>query len=262
VLLNEFRPKIIYAYPTPLALFCEYLQDSCLPFHHPVSAICTAESVLPQQRQLIERTLDCRVFEHYGSREFGMIGAECEAHQGIHLHPEAAYVEFVPIEGAETEGLYEILVTDLLNYGMPLIRYQVNDCAIVASASCSCGRGFPIVERMVGRTTDNFFLLDGSVVPGVSLTNRVIQVCPGLKKVQVIQNTECCFHIKYVPGPEFSERDLELLDSKLRLFLPNPVEWTFERVDEIERERSGKTRFCISHVHKQHSDVMVVDTRR
>lgn len=249
-LLNDFQPKIIYAYPTPLTIFCEYLRDCGRAYHSPRSAICTAEPLLPQQRQIIEQTLQCAVFEHYGSRDFGMVAAECEVHSGLHFNPAAVYVEFLPIEGAGQEGLHEILVTDLLNYGMPMIRYRVNDCAILAPNPCSCGRGFPLVKKIAGRTADNFYLPSGNVVPGVSLTNRVIQVCPGLKKLQMIQNTLTDFHVRYVPGPDFNASDLELLKSKLRVFFSDPLEWTFEQVGEIERERSGKTRFCISHVKK------------
>jgi phenylacetate-CoA ligase len=247
-LLSEFRPKIIYAYPTPLTLFCEYLQGCGRPYHRPKSAICTAEPLQDHQRKVIEQALGCKVFEHYGTRDFGMVGAECEAHQGMHLHSAAVYVEFVPIAGAESEGLHEVLVTDLLNEGMPMIRYRINDCAVLAPSPCTCGRGFPLIKKIVGRTTDNFYMANGNVVPGVALTNRVIQVCPGLKKVQVIQNTLRDFHVRYVPGPNFSASDLELLGSKLRVFFPDPLQWTFEEVGEIERERSGKTRFCISHV--------------
>jgi phenylacetate-CoA ligase len=249
-LLNVFRPKIVYAYPTPLTLFCEYLRDCGRPYHHPVAAICNAEPLLLHQRQVIEQTLGCPVFEHYGTRDFGTVGAECEMHQGMHLNPSAVFVEFIPLQGAEEENLHEILVTDLLNYGMPLIRYRVNDCAVLAPNPCGCGRGFPVIKKIVGRTTDNFYLAGGSVVPGVALTNRVIQVCPGLKKVQVIQNTMSDFHVRYVPGPGFSASDLELLGSKLRVFFPDPLQWTFEKVVDIEREPSGKTRFCISHVKR------------
>lgn len=248
-LLNEFRPKIIYAYPTPLGLFCEYLLDCGRPYHRPVSAVCTAEPLQDHQRIVIEKALGCRVFEHYGTRDFGMVGAECEAHEGMHLHSAAVYAEFVPLEGGEADGMCEILVTDLTNDGMPMIRYRINDCAIPSPSLCSCGRGFPLVKKIVGRTVDNFVLADGSVVPGVALTNRVIQLCPGLKKTQVIQNTVTDFHVRYVAGPGFSSSDLEMLRSKLRVFFTESVNWTFEEVSEIARERSGKTRFCISHVN-------------
>jgi phenylacetate-CoA ligase len=144
--------------------------------------------------------------------------------------------------------LHEILVTDLLNFGMPLIRYRVNDCTVPASRVCACGRGFPLIQKIAGRTTDNFHLPSGSVVPGVALTNRVIQVCPGLRKIQVIQTARDAFHVRYVPGVSFTSADLEQLSKKLKVFFPDELRWTFEEVGEIHRERSGKTRFCISHV--------------
>jgi phenylacetate-CoA ligase len=169
------------------------------------------------------------------------------------------YVEFLPIQGAELEGLHEILVTDLQNYGMPFIRYRINDCALVATGPCACGRGFPLIKKIVGRTTDNFYMPNGDVVPGVALTNRVIQVCSGLRKLQVIQKTLYDFHVRYVPGPNFGTSDLEFLLTRLRVFFPDSIRWTFEEVTEIERERSGKTRFCISYVRRDLTSAAVAE---
>jgi hypothetical protein len=84
----------------------------------------------------------------------------------------------------------------------------------------------------------------------VSLTNRVLKVCLGLKKVQIIQETFHDFHVRYVPGPGFADGDLAILRGNLRRFLPDDLNWTFEQVEEIPRERSGKTRFCISRLSK------------
>jgi phenylacetate-CoA ligase len=192
--------------------------------------------------------LGCKVFEHYGSREFAMIAGECERHQGLHVNTAAAYVEFLPVQGADVEGLQELLVTDLLNYGMPLIRYKVNDCTILGQSECPCGRGFPLLRQITGRMTDVFHLPNGDIVPGVALTNRVLKVCPGLKKVQVIQEAMDHFVVCYVPGTAFGQTDLDSLTANLRRFLSEDVKWTFERVTDIQRERSGKTRFCISKV--------------
>jgi phenylacetate-CoA ligase len=246
--MNGFRPKVLYAYPTPAALFCEYLRDSGLPYVRPKTVICTAERLEPQQRQLIESVLNVRVFEQYGSREFGIIASECERHCGLHINPAAAFIELCPFDTDDSKDLRELVVTDLLNYGMPLIRYKVNDCTTGTVAACDCGRGYPVIGPIAGRTTDVFRLADGSVVPGVALTNRVLQVCPGLKRTQFIQETLQDFRVKYVPGPDFSAADLERLRKRLLLFFPEGLNWIFEEVQEIEREKSGKTRFCISRV--------------
>ena len=243
----EFRPHAIYAYPTPLALFCEYLKQSGKPFPSVNSVICTAEPLFAAQRSIIESVLGCRVFEQYGSREFGMIGGECEVHAGLHINPLAALVEFVPVENAAAD-LHEVIVTDLLNFGMPLIRYSIGDCAVPVDAPCSCGRGYPRIGQLAGRTTDVFYLPDGSKVPGVSLTNRVVKEIPGVEQMQVIQEELDHVQINYVPGTTFSAADLDFLTAKLRNFFPPSVRLTFQKVDRIEREPSGKTRFCICRI--------------
>ena len=260
-LLNDFQPKVIYAYPTPLTIFCEYLRDSGRPYHYPRSAICTAEPLLPQQRQTIEQTLRCPVFEHYGTRDFGMVAAECEAHQGMHLNPSAVFVEFVPVEGADVDGLHEILVTDLLNYGMPLIRYRINDCAIPASDPCACGRGYPLIQKIMGRTADVFQLPNGSRVPGISLHRVITELCPGFKKLQIIQDTLTDFRIRFVTTERFQTTDLDFLTKRLDERFGNSLSWSFESVPEIERERSGKTRFCISHVKRNDTNPVPEETR-
>ena len=152
--------------------------------------------------------------------------------------------------GAEVDGLCELVVTDLLNDGMPLIRYRINDCAIPAEPGCACGRGYAMLGKVSGRTADNFVLPDGNIVPGISLQNRVIKVCPGIKKIQIVQETPAQFVIRYVPGATFAAEDLKSLDSKLSEYFGQSVRWKFEPVADIQREASGKTRFCISHVSR------------
>lgn len=247
--LNQLRPRAIMAYPTPLQLFCEHLERSGRPYWRPRTAVCTAEAVSPQARQQIERTLGCPVFEQYGSREFGLVAGECEMHCGLHLNPLAAYVEFAPLPGAGAEGPFELLVTDLLNHGMPLIRYRINDCAARGEMAwgCGCGRGFPLLPPILGRTGDVFRLPDGSLVPGVAL-NRMPRLAPGIARIQMIQETLTRFTLRYVPADTFTAGDLDVARGTLAQFFPPGTDWSFEPVAEIPREASGKTRFCISKV--------------
>jgi hypothetical protein len=69
--------------------------------------------------------------------------------------------------------------------------------------------------------------------------------------MQVIQDTIDSFRIRYVPGPGFSPSDLQNLGEILKFYFGSSVTWKFEQTAEIERERSGKTRFCISHVNQK-----------
>ena len=244
--LDAFRPHAIIAYPTPLAVFSEYLLASNYKGHLPRTAICTAEPLTPDQREVIERAWHCKVFELYGARDFGMVGGECEQHDGMHLNPFTIFAEILPL--AEADGVCEIIATELLNFGFPLIRYRINDCVYPRSPICACGRGFPLIGKIEGRITDNFYLPNGDLVPGVSLTNRVIKTASGIKKMQVIQERLDRFVIRYVPDAAFTPTSIPELTKKFHAFLGSGIEFEFTQVDEIPRERSGKTRLCISKV--------------
>ena len=244
--LNAFRPKTIIAYPTPLAIFAEYLATSGKDYRRPENIIVTAEPLSAEQRRSIEAAFGVRPYLQYGARDFGMVASECEQHEGLHYNPLAVYLEFAPIG----DGVAEVLVTDLTNRAMPMIRYKVGDCALPIEAACPCGRGFPRMTEVVGRTVDNFILANGSIVPGVALTNRVLKDFAVLKKVQIIQQDYEDFVVRYVPGPQFNQQNLAAVTEVMRKFVGATSRIAFVPVDDIARERSGKTRLCISHMQR------------
>lgn len=246
--INRFRPRVLCAYPSPLVALADYLRRSGRPMHAPRGILYTAEAMAAEDRPWVGQVLRAPLFELYATRDVGTIAGECEAHAGMHLHPEAAWVEYARL-GSQPEAPYELLLTDLLNYGMPIIRYRINDCVAAPpdpAAPCACGRGFPKLPPLLGRVSDVFQLPDGTLVPGVSLTGRV--VIPNIVQMQVIQEGVGQFRLRYVPGPAFAPENLAALRRRLQDFLPGDLHWEIESVQAIEREASGKTRFCINRI--------------
>lgn len=105
-----------------------------IPFA-PKSVIVGAEKLHAYQRETIERVFRTDVFETYGSREFMLIRAECEKHQGLHLSMENLFVEILDEDGYPTPHGEEgnVVITDLFNYGMPL--------SVCERGSCDCRMG-------------------------------------------------------------------------------------------------------------------------
>lgn len=246
--INRFRPQVICAYPSALVALADYLRRSGRDLVPARGALFTAEALAAEERPWVEKALGMPLFELYASRDVGTIAGECEAHAGMHLNPEAAVVEYVPLAGPGAP--YELVITDLLNYGMPLIRYRIRDCVVsppAATDACPCGRGWPRLPPLIGRVSDVFCLPDGTLVPGVSL-HRAAVVAPGIAQVQYIQEGVRSFRLRYVPGPQYTPADLQALRRRLQDFLPGDLEWIIEPVAAIEREPSGKTRFCINRL--------------
>src|SRR5207245_1302977 len=124
----------------------------------------------------------------YGSREFMLIGSECECHEGLHLTAENLLVEVLDDDGRPTPENKEgnVVITDLYNYGMPFIRYANGDRAVAGWGTCSCGRGLPLLRKVVGRRLDMLQTPDGRLVPG-EFFPHLLKDYPAVRRFQVMQ---------------------------------------------------------------------------
>ena len=251
--LNRHSPRVIFGYAATTGIFADYLHDAGRPFHKPSRLIVTAEPITMEVREKMERIFECLVTEHYGSRDIGMVAAQCDEGHRLHFHPAACYTEFV-LAGCTAEGpMYRLIVTELLNRGMPMIRYDTDDCVLLADAPCPCGSWYPGVKKVLGRAADNFTLPDGSFVTGIAVTAAVARIQEGfshIRRFQLIQKGIQHLHLRYVADGDVVDvqRELSKCRAEVEKLFQIQVRWTAERVREIQRERSGKIRFCISEV--------------
>jgi phenylacetate-CoA ligase len=252
--LNHHRPKVLYGYGVTLARFAEFVRDSNVQHHKPRVIITTAEAITPLERECIELTFGCKATDQYGSRDVGMIGSECEHHSGLHFHPAGCLTEF-EYAGMTSDGpMHRLIVTDLLNYGMPLIRYDTGDCVIVDPAPCPCGRFFPRVKAILGRASDNFVLADGTEVPGNTFATKLALLANGFRHItqlQVIQKEMDRVVLLYAANgnPSAIGQELSRVREALQDMVKVTMHCTMTQVPEIRREASGKLRFCISEVN-------------
>jgi phenylacetate-CoA ligase len=248
--LWRYRPRVIQAYARSAVLFARYLQANRLHAYRPHSIVTSAEILEEEERHLLEDVFGCPVFNRYGCREVSVIASECEAHDGLHVMAEGLYVEIEsagrPAAPGETGS---ILVTDLLNHAMPLIRYRIGDLGSWSAGACRCGRGLPRLERVAGRVTDFLTGCDGRLVSGVYLATYVVAQRPSLGQVQIVQHRagEVTYRVK--PGGAFEPAaDLEYLRRATRQHLGAEAEVSVELVDALPAEPSGKFLFSRSTV--------------
>jgi phenylacetate-CoA ligase len=253
--LNQQRPKVLYGYSVTLARFAEYVLINKLKAHQPKVIITTAEAVSEVERDFIQRAFGSKPTDHYGSRDVGMIGSECESHTGLHFHPAGCFVEF-EYAGVTPDGpMHKLIITDLLNYGMPMIRYSTGDCVIVDEQACACGNWYPKVKKLLGRSNDNLLLPDGTEVPGITFGTRMATMKETLncvRQVQIVQKNTQSLIVRYAAqGDERSiEEELKRLCVLFHDIMKTPVRVNFVRLAEIPREQSGKLRLCISEVKR------------
>jgi phenylacetate-CoA ligase len=249
--LVQAKPTMIRAFVSPIYELAQYMNDVGIDYVKLRGVITTGEPLYEHQRKVISKAFHCGVFDSYRSRETGPLAQECEVHSGMHINAESLYVETVDTgEFRHSEDKAgKIVVTDLLNFGMPLIRYEMGDIGCISDEVCSCGRGLPLIKNIEGRTADILFTPDGKRITAGSLVLYLVDEAPGLVgQIQVIQDKINHVVIRATKDPSLSEniRDYHIMTVK-RLF-GDTMQVSFEEVDRIEIESSGKYRFTVCQI--------------
>jgi len=249
-LLHTHRPRIIQAYARSLLLFARFLKSKGLAPYQPHSIVLSAEALEPEERAEVEQIFRCPLFNRYGCREVSVVASECDAHDGLHVMAEGLYVEIVigdrPAKPGERGS---ILVTDLLNFAMPLIRYRIGDMGSWANQPCSCGRALPKLQSVQGRVTDFIVGSDGRLVSGVFLATYLLAHRPSLGQVQMIQERVGEILYRVQPSRQFNPvADIEYLQKKTREYLGDTMTMRCQQVESLAAEASGKFLYCRSNV--------------
>jgi phenylacetate-CoA ligase len=244
-------PSLLFGHAHSLHLFAEYLRAKCPGVAiRPRAIISTCMVLHDFERRTIEEVFKCRVTNRYGCEEVSLIACECERHDGLHINADGIYLEVLRPDGTPClpgeSGT--IVVTDLANRAMPMIRHPVGDMGALSDRRCPCGRGLPLLEKVEGRVADYVVTPRGELISGISLTENFAVMVPGLEQLQIVQEEVDRFVFRIVKGADFGEKSLEAIRALAAERFGPEVRYECEYVDRIPQEPSGKYRFCISKV--------------
>ncbi|MCP4570868.1 MAG: phenylacetate--CoA ligase family protein [bacterium] len=240
------RPGLLYGHAHSIFIFCEALRERGATVH-PHGIVATSMMLLDHERRVIEEVCGTPVTNRYGCEEVSLIACECERHEGMHLNAEHSIVEFLRDDGSPCAAGEDgrIVVTELVNRGMPMIRYEVGDRGAPSDRVCPCGRGLPMMEGLSGRTADFLRAADGSQVAGISLIENTLTRFPGIRQLQLVQERELAVDVNLVPGEGYGPETADRLTDSLRDALGADFAVELKIVERISQERSGKYRFSI-----------------
>jgi len=241
--LRAFRPRLIYGYPTVIyRVASRMLERGSWPRGwRPRLVACTAEMLLDNQRQTIARAFGCPVANEYGSRDAGLIAAECPA-GSLHLAAEHVVAE---VDAADAEGIGDLLITNLDAYGMPLLRYRVGDRAGLGGGGCECGRPLPVMAPLAGRTNDFLVGRRGKLVHSLAPI-YVLREIPKLAQFRIHQRPDRSLEVQLIPREELTGSELDDIRGRLQRVLDEAVAVEFRFPEAIAPEASGKYRWVVS----------------
>jgi phenylacetate-CoA ligase len=245
-MIQDFKPQYIYGYASALHLFSQMVMKNNLAISLKLKGIVsTSETLYDFQREDIEKVFGCRTINEYGARDGGIIAFQCGDGQ-MHISAENAVIQIVDIKTKKpvTPGMSgSIIITDLNNYVMPRLRYQVGDVGVLSEKKCGCGINLPVLEKIQGREDDTFISLSGSYIHG-HFFNHIARNIDGIKQFQIIQHSCDAVTLKIVKNDIYNDSQLKHFKSEI-LKAMGPVNLNTEFADSIPLSASGKIRYAV-----------------
>lgn len=141
-------------------------------------------------RSHIAEELSIELFDIYGLTEiYGPgIAVDCAAHDGMHYWDDYLYFEIIDPTTGEIlpDGeIGELVITTFKKQGAPLIRYRTHDLTRIITGKCSCGREYPRIDRILGRTDDMIKVKGVNIYPG-QIENLLTHVGGVTSEYQII----------------------------------------------------------------------------
>ncbi|MDA4136672.1 MAG: hypothetical protein OK449_06725 [Thaumarchaeota archaeon] len=220
----RFDPKLIRGAPSYLRLLAEAMADRGVEGLAGRVIRTEGELTDDETRRYLESSFKCRVYDEYSSWDFGNGAWQCERREGYHIDADLLIMEVVRgSERAQAGERGEVVVTNLMNYAMPLIRYRVGDIGVLDDRYCSCGRSLPLLKSVEGRRSDCFQLPGGQLITPRTVMN-VIQGSPGVSRYQAVQESVGKVRIQLMKREGEPDADKEQLMSRCRSILGESME--------------------------------------
>jgi len=195
-------------------------------------------------KERLEGSFNTEIFDRYGPHEVEGIAYACHVHDGMHIAADTVHVEVLddshnPLAPDETGS---IVLTDMDSRLLPLIRYRIGDEGRLFDRPCTCGRGFPLMSELDGRTRDVYVMRSGKKVPPADIASK-LQDIESIALFQVIHEGANGVTARVVPRNQSGfDAIAERVKSQLEKLLGGNETIAIELVDKLELESNGK--FC------------------
>lgn len=246
--LAAVHPDYLLIKPSGLRLLLAYLRDTgtALP---PLRAVWTAHEVVDASlRAECQSLLGCRIVSNYSASETGYIALQCPEHAHYHVMAETLYVEVVDEAGQPCAPgeIGRVLVTPLYGFAMPLLRYEIGDEA-VAGPPCPCGRGLPVLTRVVGRL-ENYLILKDGTRRRVDLGHYQLSAIPAIREFQLVQPARGRVELRLAVARPLGEAEMIFLRDMMQRSFGEELEHAIVIVSELPRTPGGKVMQFVSEI--------------
>lgn len=205
-----------------------------------IGAVMTVgELVRESHREAVRSQFRCDILDMYSTTELGAVACQC-AHGKLHVSADAFHLEILRSDGtvAELGEDGRIVVTSLMNWATPLIRYDTGDIGRIG-APCRCGVKLPVLELSVGRDRNLFRFADGSEVLGFVGLEKFRAFFPAIQW-QVAQVRPDKLEIRYYSRQPEGAHDRSRVEAEISDYFGRQLTIDFVRLEKMPHGRTGK----------------------
>ena len=239
-LIKKENIKYIYGYASSIYLLAKYVFVNNINL--PIKVCFSTSEVLKDiYRETIQKAFKCKIIDCYGANDGGITAFSHT--KGFY---EVGYNCIVRIKDPNENGEGTILLTDLFNYAMPFINYEIGDVIqIDLSINKQYNYNGQIINKILGRTSDIIILGNGHTLtgPGFTILFKDIPVdyyC--IEKVD--KNSIICWIIKL---PSFNEKHEKLIYETLRKQCGEEISIIIKETQKPFLSPSGKALYFLNN---------------
>ena len=233
----------IYGYTNSIYMLARHIEDNRIDFDGPfIGVLTTAENLLPHQRALIERVLG-PVYDGYGCGEILGVAFQCSQKSGYHIMEPNVILE----KGRGFGDVSEVIVTDLWNYAMPLIRYRIGDLFSGSPQQCGCGCTWNTIEAINGRASDLIPTPNGGylLIPSV-FGSSMLEEFPFIMQYQLAKTSRDELELWIEPREKIDAQKLSEMKDRMAPYLNGTaMKFDIKCVEKIEIGKNGKHKLMI-----------------
>lgn len=246
--LVQQRPDYLLTYPSLVVELARASLAGGIPLSGLLEVRTVGEQLDPEARALCRAAWGVALTDMYSAQEVGYIALQCPDHEHYHVQSESVLVEVLDDEGRACGPgrIGRVVVTDLHNFAMPLLRYDIGDYAEVGEP-CPCGRGLPVLRRIVGRTRNTLVTADGGRYWPLFGMRSATDFAP-IVQHQFVQKTYDLIEARLVTATPLTAQQEDRLRGLILSRLPDGFRVQFAYCDRIARSAGGKFEDFFSEV--------------
>ena len=244
--LKKHNPVYLVSFPSNIEALARHFLERGLALPRLKQVNTLSEVLKPGLRELCREAWGATLTDLYSAKEAGTIALQCPESTRYHVQSEDLLVEILDARGEACRPGEpgRVVLTTLHNFAMPLIRYEIGDYAVPGEA-CPCGRGLPVIERIMGRSRNLVTLPDGSRHWPSFPSAMWLEIAP-IRQFRLTQATLHDIDVELVAARALTPGEGDRLAQALQQSLGYPFNIRLAQVEGIARAANSKFEDFVS----------------